>query len=485
MPSGITEPPPLAFLESRSFHPWLVVTVASSSAFIGQLDASIVQLALPALKITFGASIDDVRWVAIAYLLAFAATLPLFGRMCELYGRKLLYLSGFAIFSLASLLCGSTNDLGWLIALRAVQGVGGGLLGANSIAILVKSVPLDKRATGIALLTATQAIGVGIGPIVGGVLLEALSWRWIFWVTVPFGLAAALLGWLVLPRSNETANDMSLDWYGALLLMPALVLAVLALNQISVWSPDSLSMLLCVAGAAGLFVLFARRERVARWPLIDLTLFARVAFTTGLIRVALGYALLYGMLFLMSFALVHGLHNSPAVAGLKLALIPIALGVIAPLGVVFSDRFTPRRVGVVSMILCTAAIAALSAIAFAPRGALITGLSAFAIFGMGLGLYLAPNSTSTIGAAPASQSGAAGALVNLFRTLGSCVGISAASSMMSWRMHQAAGADFDRILFEGSPLLDAIESSLLVLAGFALMVIVTAWINARFGHEAA
>jgi predicted MFS family arabinose efflux permease len=316
-----------------------------------------------------------------------------------------------------------------------------------------------------------------------------LSWRWIFWATVPFGLSATVLGWLVLPRSDEAAEsaglDQSLDWYGALLLMPALVLAVLALNQISVWPLASPAMLLCVAGAAGLLVLFGRRERKARWPLIDLTLLARVAFTTGLARVALGYALLYGMLFLMSFALVHGLHNSPTAAGLKLAVIPIALGVIAPLGVVFSERFTPRRVGIASMILCTAAIAALSAIAFAPKGTLITGLSAFAIFGIGLGLHLAPNSTSTIGAAPASQSGAAGALVNLFRVIGSCLGISAASSVMSWRLHQMGGPDFDRIFFEGSDLLDAVESSLLVLAGFALLVIVTAWINVRLGRRAA
>jgi hypothetical protein len=142
-------------------------------------------------------------------------------------------------------------------------------------------------------------------------------------------------------------------------------------------------------------------------------------------------------------------------------------------------------VGIASMILCTAAIAALSAIAFAPKGTLITGLSAFAMFGIGLGLYLAPNSTSTIGAAPASQSGAAGSLVNLFRVIGSCLGISAASSAMSWRLHQMGGPDFDRIFFEGSDLLDAVESSLLVLAGFALLVIVTAWINVRLGRRAA
>jgi EmrB/QacA subfamily drug resistance transporter len=480
MPSWIAEPPPLAFLESRSFHPWLVVSIACTSAFIGQLDASIVQLALPALKVTFATSVNGVRWVAIAYLLAYAASLPVFSAVCEIYGRKLTYLAGFALFSLASLLCGLTDDLAWLIALRAAQGVGGGLLGANSIAVLVKSVPADERGKGMALLTATQAVGVSIGPVVGGLLLSTLSWRWIFWATVPFGIAAMLLGWLVLPRSGGLTADKRFDWYGALLLVPSLVLAVLALNQASVWSLDSPAMMLCVAAAAIFFALFVRQEGASRWPLIDPAMFRSTAFTTGIIRVTLGYALLYGMLFLMSFALMHGLHNSAQVAGLKLAVIPVALGVIAPLGATFSERFTSRRVGVISMILCTAAIAALAAIAFAPKGTLITGLSAFAVFGMGLGLFMAPNSTATIGAAPLDRSGTAGALVNLFRVIGSCVGISAASSIMSWRMQDVAGSDaVDKVYFEGSPLLDAVESSLMMLAVFAVIVVVTAAINAR------
>src|SRR5262249_6167196 len=121
-----------------------------------------------------------------------------------------------------------------------------------------------------------------------------------------------------------------------------------------------------------------------------------------------------------------------------------------------------------------------SAIAFSPKGTLVTGLSAFAVFGMGLGLFLAPNSTATIGAAPPSRSGTAGALVNLFRVIGSCLGVSAASSVMSGRMPSAGGPDdFDKAYFEGSRLLDAVEMSLFVLAAFAIIVVVTAWISVR------
>lgn len=113
MPAWTLEPPPLRFLENRSFHPWLVVGVTCIGAFIGQLDASIVRLALPALTLAFDATVDEVRWVAIAYLLAFASSLGVFGRACEMLGRKSLYLGGFALFAVASLLCGWAADLNW------------------------------------------------------------------------------------------------------------------------------------------------------------------------------------------------------------------------------------------------------------------------------------------------------------------------------------------------------------------------------------
>jgi MFS family permease len=214
------EPPPAARLASHPSHHWLIVAVTCMGAFIGQLDASIVQLALPALKQSFDTSVNDVRWVAVAYLLAYASFLPVFSRVCEMYGRKLLYLAGFAVFAIASLLCGLAPDLGWPVAFRVAQGVGGALLGANSIAILLKSVDPERRARAIGLFTAPQAIGVSAGPVAGGLLLDALGWRWVFWVAVPFGLVAALCGWLILPCTADRASDKSFDRTGALLLVP-------------------------------------------------------------------------------------------------------------------------------------------------------------------------------------------------------------------------------------------------------------------------
>jgi EmrB/QacA subfamily drug resistance transporter len=401
----------------------------------------------------------------VAYLLSYASFLPVFGRLCEMYGRKLLFLAGFTIFTVASLLCGFATGLEWLVVFRVLQGMGGALLGANSISILVTSVDDERRPHAIGFFTTAQAVGVSAGPAVGGVLLNALGWQWVFWVAVPFSLVAAIAGWFILPPTKVTAINKRFDPLGALLLVPALVLAVLVLNQVSVWPVLSPPMLLSMAGAAFLLFLFVHRERVAPSPLLDLALFRHRPFAAGMTAVMLGYGLLFGMFFLMSFALLHGYHQSPQDAGFKLAVIPIALGLTAPWGIKLGKKVGNRAICIAGMILVASALTVIAVLAEHPFGHLVSGLSAFAVFGIGLGLYMAPNNHATLDSAPASHAGQAAALLNLFRVLGSCVGVSAASSVMSWRM-----ARLDAF-FGGHPMINAAESSLLLLLAFALVAI--------------
>src|SRR5438477_172202 len=152
------------------------------------------------------------------------------------------------------------------------------------------------------------------GAPVAGLLLEVLDWQWVFWVAVPFSLTAALAGWFILPRTHDLTSERRFDWMGATLLVPSLVLAIMALNQVSVWPLASTSMILVIIGAVTLFALFVWRERVAPAPLVDLALFGHRAFTAGVVGVSLSYALVFGMFFLMSFALIHGFHNSALLA---------------------------------------------------------------------------------------------------------------------------------------------------------------------------
>src|SRR5215467_14568325 len=208
------EPAPAGFITRRPYYPWVVVGTTCIAAFIGQLDASIVQLTLPTLEHEFLARLSAVSWVAIAYQLAFAAALPIFARLAGIAGRKVMYLTGFALFTLASALCGLASDLTQLIAFRALLGIAGAMLGANSIVILVKAAGPGRQGRAMGIFAAAQAVGVSMGPVTGGVLLATLGWRWVFWATVPFALAAAVIGWLVIPQTEDRGSDRWFDWWG-------------------------------------------------------------------------------------------------------------------------------------------------------------------------------------------------------------------------------------------------------------------------------
>src|SRR6516162_5148503 len=183
---GGWEPAPVEFIARQSYYPWIVVGTACIATFNGQLDASIVQLALPALEHQFQARLSAVSWVAIGHQLAFAAFLPGFARLAEVAGRKAMFLMGFALFTVALILCGSASDLIQLITFRVLLGTAGAMLGANSVVILVKAAGPTRRGHAMGIFAAAQAVGVTMGPVVGGVLLGTLGWRWVFWVAVPF-----------------------------------------------------------------------------------------------------------------------------------------------------------------------------------------------------------------------------------------------------------------------------------------------------------
>lgn len=464
-----SEPAPLAWLERQSWHSWLVVALVCVGAFVGQLDATIVQLALPAISRAFEAPLQEVSWVALSYLLAFASFLPVFGRLCESYGRKNLYLAGYTLFIVASALCATAGSFSELLAFRFLQGIGGSLLGANSIAILVRAVPEGSRGRALGYFAAAQAVGMSAGPALGGFIVEGLGWRWIFGITVPFGALAMLIGWLALPRSSATGAKGAFDWGGALMIGPALILLVATLNHVSSWGLASPLTLGSLALAAVLLGLLVRRERRTPSPLIDPRLFASAAFRWGALAVVLGYGLLYGVFFLMSFGLAHGYGESTAEAGLRLALVPVALGLVAPFSHEIGSFLGARRIGVAGMAACLCGIGMLwLTFGLSPWHHWFDTLS-FLLIGAGLGLFVAPNSTATLAAAPAGLAGGAGSLLNLMRVLGTSLGVAAGATALAWRLRVETGSAGDWLESDGASLLAAVRTALPILAAMAML----------------
>jgi MFS family permease len=202
----LREPARPTAIREHPLAPWFAVATVCFGAFMGQLDASIVTVAFPALQRQFGTGLAATQWVSLAYLLVLTALLVPAGRWSDRAGRKLLYLYGFVVFSVASAACGLAPSLGVLIALRVVQAGGAALLQANSVALVVTSVPARTRRAALGVQAAAQAVGLACGPVVGGVLVGTVGWRWVFLINVPVGLLAVVAGWYLLPRTKRAGE---------------------------------------------------------------------------------------------------------------------------------------------------------------------------------------------------------------------------------------------------------------------------------------
>ena len=240
--------------------PWAAVGAVCLGAFMGQLDASIVTLTYPQLQTEFNTGLGSVQWVSLSYLVVLAVLLVPVGRWADTRGRKLLYLYGFGLFSLASAACALAPSLGWLVAGRSFQAVGAALLQANSVALVVLSVPRSRLRTALGFQGAAQALGLALGPTLGGVLVGAYGWRSVFWVNVPVGVVAILSGYFLLPRSRDLNPGRGKDIAGFVLLTAAIVSSLLVMSGLSGMPlPPAVVLGLCAVAVTAV-VAFSRAE---------------------------------------------------------------------------------------------------------------------------------------------------------------------------------------------------------------------------------
>ncbi len=463
------EPPPVQSAARLGAYPWLVVGAVCIGAVMGQVDSSIAQMVLPTLEHEFGARLSTVSWVAVAYLLTMAAFMPIFGRLADTVGRKLLYTSGFLIFVLGSALCGTATSLPVLIAYRVLQAIGASLLSSNSFAIVVTAAGPDRRGRAVGILSAAQAVGLGAGPTIGGLVMDTLGWQWVFWINVPVGLIGAVVGWFVLPQTTNLSDDGRFDWKGAFLIVPGLTALMMVLNEVHAWGVTSPALLGCALLAVILLTLFVRTEQRAAPPLVDLALFRQSAFSIGNAASFMSYAALFGIFFLMPFVFVRVYQDSALAAGLRLSIVPVMLGVISPIGGLLYDRLGARIVTVSGMLFCVAGLVLLFTTADGTPGSLPLVMLALAAFGVGQGLFTPPNNSAIMAAAPTNQTGEAGSLLNVTRFFGIGFGIATASSLLSWRLEVLTGQGGDTIHVAGLDLLSASRDVMLLLVGFAAL----------------
>ena len=470
------ETPPLPSLAAHRHYHWFVVFTVCIGAFMGQVDASIAQLVLPALEQTFVAPLSIVSWVAVVYLLTQAALLPIFGRLADIRGRKSLYIHGFLLFILGSAACGLAGNIEALIAFRIVQAVGAAMLSANSIAIIDAIAPPEERGRALGLQAAAQALGLTLGPLLGGVLLQSLDWRWVFWINIPVGLIGMFAAWAILPVTPPRPTRERLDVPGALILVPAVFALLLAVNQAQDWggyfAPLPLGLAAIGCGVLALFFVLEQRRRA---PLIAPILLRNRHFLLGSMAGTAAYGMLFGLFLTMPFVFARVLADPPLIAGLRLAAIPAALAVAAMISGSLSERWDARWLTVPAMLICLGGLAWLWQILTSGGMDAAALTAAIAVIGFGQGLFISPNNRAIISAAPVAVRGAAGSVMNVFRAFGMSLGIAVSTSLMAKHLaaHSEGTSGALASTFTVPPMIvaHAAASVTLALMGFALIAL--------------
>jgi MFS family permease len=387
---------------------------------MGQLDASIVTLAFPALHRQFAAPLAAVQWVSLAYLVTLVILLIPVGRLADAAGRKLVYLYGFVVFTVASAACALAPVLGALVGFRVVQAVGAAMLQANSVALVTTSVPRSRLRTALGVQAGAQALGLALGPSVGGLLVATVGWRWVFAINVPVGVVAVVTGHYLLPRTRERSPLALgvLDWPGLVLLAAAVTAGLLALSvssglSLPLWTVLALAVV-TLATAGG----FIWRERRAADPLLDLGLLGRGGAGVGLVGALGGYLVLFGPLVLVPVVLADA-GIAAQHAGLVLTALPAGFALAATVGGRLPALGNDRRRHLTGALITAAALAGLMV---APLSLPVLAV-ALGVVGVGLGVFTPANNATIMAAIPARASATGGGLINLARGLGTALGV--------------------------------------------------------------
>jgi EmrB/QacA subfamily drug resistance transporter len=412
---------------------WWVLIAIGTGTLMSSLDGSVVNIILPVLWETFNTDVSTVEWVVTVYLVVLSGLLLTFGRLGDLRGHKTVYMWGFSIFILSSILCGAAWSPLALIVFRGIQAIGGAMLSSNSPAIVTDNFPAMERGRAFGLVSTMTYLGLTIGPSLGGWLAHTIGWRSVFYINVPIGLTALALSHFFIPSDAPAAIDRRFDLPGAAVFLAGLTTLMLGLNKGSDWGWGSPAVLGLLAAALVLLTAFILIERKSPAPMLDLNLFKVPLFSTSTTCAVLNYIALFSIIFLMPFYLIQGRGLNSAEAGLLLTAQPIVMAIAAPVSGSFSDRFGSRWPGMIGMTVLAGGLFFLSTIG--PETPLWMVAVGMAVVGSGTGIFISPNTSALMSAAPRARQGTAAGVMATARNFGMVLGIGMAGAIFTTQLN--------------------------------------------------
>jgi EmrB/QacA subfamily drug resistance transporter len=420
---------------------WWVLASVACGTFMATLDSSIVNIALPTLTKELGTTVFQIKWVVIIYLFVISCLLLPFGRMSDEYGRKRIFQMGYLVFIFGSALCGVSSSLPLLVFFRMIQAIGAAMLMVNGPAIITSTFSTNERGAALGTLAMVVSAGLISGPSIGGLLITYFTWKSIFWVNIPIGLAGTYLVQRNVTHDPTSRSKANFDWPGAIIQV------FLLLGLILIFDPPHVSFsggkpIVFNSWAIALFTIlmafiFVRIEATAEAPLFDLSLLKNKVFLTANIASFFTFVSFSSVSVLMPFFLEEVMGLPPHETGLFMTAIPLTIFVIAPISGRLSDRFGGQELS-----FSGGAIAAIGLLAMA--GAFGSGIQrdiapssiilALCSIGLSLGLFQSPNNSAIMSSVPLEKLGVASAFLATVRNLGLVIGTGLSTGLFSARL---------------------------------------------------
>jgi EmrB/QacA subfamily drug resistance transporter len=446
---------------------WWTLGAVAFGLFMIMLDNTIVNVALPSIQRDLHIGISELEWVVNGYALTFAVLMLTGGKLADLFGRRLIFIVGLVVFVAASLACGLAPNASFLIGARVVQGVGSAMMNPATLSIITATFPPRQRGMAIGIWAGVSALALAIGPLVGGVITQHLSWSWIFFINVPVGILAIVVARLVIEESRDTSAVQRLDLPGLLasaIGLFALIYALIEANTYGWTSTRILALFALAVVALGVFVLLELHQRV---PMLDLSLFRNSTFAGANAIMLLVALAMFGVFFYVSLYVQNVLHYSPTQAGATFLPMTLCVVFLAPIAGRVSDRFGSRWLIAVGMTMVAGSLVIFAQLD--QRSDFWDILPGLLIGGAGMAMSMAPTTATAMHAVAVDKAGIGSAVLNSMRQVGGSLGIAVMGAIVASYVH--VPRTDPRALGQ---FVDGFQHALLVAAGIAFCAAIVA-----------
>src|SRR5690242_9442682 len=408
---------------------WWTLGAMCFALFMIMLDNTVVNVALPSIQRDLHASLASLEWTVNAYTLTLAVLLVTGGRLGDIFGRRRMFLFGVVVFGLSSLAIGFAPTDGFLVAFRAVQGVGAAFMMPATLSIITQAFPPEQRGTAIGTWAGVSALALAIGPVLGGFLTEYVSWRAIFFINPPIAIGAVAVTLFAARESRDETVDRTVDYPGIAAITVGLTALVLALVEGNSWGWGSARVITLLAVAVIGLVSFVLIERHVKAPMVNFSFFSSRTFLgSNVVGFFISFAML-AQFFFLALYMQNILGYSPLQAGIRFLPSTLILVVLGPLAGRLTDRVGPRPLMAAGLLIVSAAVFVQSGITV--HTSCLRLLPGFVLMGIGIGLVMSPMSTAAMNSVDRTKAGAASGTLSMSRMVGGTFGVAVMGALIS------------------------------------------------------